>query len=454
MPMTADTPPRKDTGIVLRSWLPARDDDRIKKYFTFACLSTPPILGSVSSFVLNLGALAGLLRVCLGTVRLSRDRGMVCLSIALYGYCTAYVASFALNPVVVGDWRHLFPILTFLLFPFLYSTWRMSRKETIARTAVIASMVACYSAFVLAAVQFHFYGLRAEGGAGNAIVFATVTCLAASLALAGMFTADRVFAAPLFGAFVAGSMALLFSGSRVTWVALFLSSAAILYVYRRNVRARISGWSAVIAALAAGAVTIVGIDTVPPRVGALVRDWQQLSLHGNFDSSLGLRAGLWEIGFGAVRDSPIIGHGPQFTRRLIEQGFHDKMGMDAQFGHFHNGFLTAWVETGLFGAVSLAAVFVIAATTAVRTLARSGDPIERLGAITLVVLVTTYMVNGLTAIVVGHDILDSVLMTFLVVGTFLSCGTSGLDGRTEAASVALASANRSPQNAQVETDRT
>jgi O-antigen ligase len=40
----------------------------------------------------------------------------------------------------------------------------------------------------------------------------------------------------------------------------------------------------------------------------------------------------------------------------------------------------------------------------------------------IVVTVITYLIGGLTGILVGHDILDSTLMVFLVCGTYLASG--------------------------------
>src|SRR5690606_20056252 len=128
----------------------------------------------------------------------------------------SYLLSLAVNPA--PDWEYLLPVLTFLLFPFLYSSWCLSRRETVARSAVNASMIACYGALALAIVQFHVYGMRAEGGAGNAIIFAAMTCMAASIALAGAFTREGMAAVPLFGAYCAGSIAILYSGSRTRWL--------------------------------------------------------------------------------------------------------------------------------------------------------------------------------------------------------------------------------------------
>ncbi|TJW33579.1 MAG: O-antigen ligase family protein, partial [Mesorhizobium sp.] len=85
-------------------------------------------------------------------------------------------------------------------------------------------------------------------------------------------------------------------------------------------------------------------------------------------------------------------------------------------------FLTALVEAGILGAITLAAIFVVAATNAAKVLRTSADPLERLGATMIVVTVITYLTGGMTGILVGHDILDSVLMVFLVSGTYLASG--------------------------------
>ena len=415
-------------GISLLSRLLAHDDRRTEIY-TYVCFCAAPIIGSVASFAVNIGAAGGVLEVLRGIIRISRDRFLLYVTVPIYLYCTSYLLSLVANPA--PGWSHVLPVLTFLLFPFLYSSWCLSKKETVARAAINGSMIACYGALALAIVQFHFYGIRAEGGAGNAIVFATVTCMAAVIALWGAFSRQGMAAVPLFGAYCAGSIAILYSGSRVTWFALFLTTGAVLWIYRERRHAWSSALAVTCAALAVAAVTFAGAQVVPSRVQALAHDWEQMSEHGNYNSSLGRRAELWEIGLSAVRESPIVGHGPQATKALVKDGF-EKVGADATYTHFHNGFLTAWVETGILGVLSLAAVFVVAAYLGVRTLATTAAPEARLGAVILIAVTTTYVVSGLTGILVGHDILDAMLMAYLASGIYLAAGTSMLPNETEA----------------------
>ena len=52
----------------------------------------------------------------------------------------------------------------------------------------------------------------------------------------------------------------------------------------------------------------------------------------------------------------------------------------------------------------------------------SADPLERFGATMVVVTVIVYLIGGLTGILLGHDILDSAFMVFMVSGTYLASG--------------------------------
>jgi O-antigen ligase len=402
-------------------------DDRRTGIFTYVCFACAPFAGSIVTIAVIAGAVGGVVEVLRRIIPVSRDRFMLCLAVPIYLYCAAYLVSLVLNPA--PNWSDTLPVLPLILFPFLYSSWCLSKQETVARAVVNASMIGCYGALVLAIVQFHAYGIRAEGGAGNAIVFATVTCLAASVALAGAFIRNGMAAVPLFGAYCAGSIAILYSGSRITWLALFLTTAVVLWIHRERRHAWTSAIAVSCALVAVGVITFAGAQVIPSRVAALMRDWQQMDQHDNYNSSLGRRAELWDIGIAAVRESPIIGHGPQSTRPLITEGFH-KVGLNVFYSHFHNGFLNAWVEAGAIGVLSIGAIFVVAAYLGLSTLARAPDAEKKLGGVMLVVVAITYAVSGMTGILVGHDIMDAMLVAFLAVGAYLAAGTSMLGLQT------------------------
>lgn len=74
--------------------------------------------------------------------------------------------------------------------------------------------------------------------------------------------------------------------------------------------------------------------------------------------------------------------------------------------------------------LALAAIFFISAKNAAKALRNSPNPIERYGGTMIWIVVATYLICEMTGILVGHDILDAVLMIFLILGTYLSSGTS------------------------------
>src|SRR6185369_654992 len=113
------------------------------------------------------------------------DRPMLAMTVAIYAYCAAYLLASIANNALKADAPHLAALITFLFFPISYSTWSITEKVTLARIVVLASMAACFGAFILAVVQYYWLGMRAEGGSGNAIPFATVTCLGVMMCLAG-----------------------------------------------------------------------------------------------------------------------------------------------------------------------------------------------------------------------------------------------------------------------------
>jgi len=392
-------------------------------YFSILCFFSPPVLGSVVSFVFHGGAVWSVLLLATRRRCLNIDPPMLAMTIAIYAYCAAMVLASIVNGTLRADVAHFLPLITLLFFPISYSTWSIIDKATLARIAVLASAAACCGALVLAIVQYCWFGmLRAEGGAGNPIVFATVTCLAVMMCLSGALSGIEKAGKPLTVAALAGVAATIYSGSRMVWVALLIAVVAILVVNRQRFTQANMRRFLVVAGASGLLTAAITSPIIVDRTHFLIDDWEALTTKGDHSTPLGLRVGLWDIGLDAFRDAPFFGHGIAAGRALAQQGFKERFGTNQGFNHFHNGFLTALVEAGLLGALALVTIFGVAIWNAARVLRRSADPVERFGATMIVVTVIIYVIGGLTGILVGHDILDSTLMVFLVCGTYLACG--------------------------------
>ena len=395
---------------------------QINVYFSIVCFFSPPVLGSMVSVAFNSGGAWSAMLLATKRRRFNIDRPMLALTSAIYAYCAAMVLASIVNGTLAADLRLFLPLITFLFFPISYSTWSITDKATLARIAILGSAAACFGALVLAVVQYYWLGTRAEGGAGNAIVFATVTCLAVMLCLAGALSGIEKRWKLLVLAAMAGALAIVYSASRMIWVAVPIAGIVVLLVNRRRFAKASVVRFAMIGVAVALVIAAIGSRVILDRADFLVSDWDALNANGDHSTALGLRVAMWEIGFGAFRQMPIFGHGISASRELMQQGLQDRFGLQQSFSHFHNGFLTALVEAGLVGALALASIFVVAAWNAARTLRVSTDPVERFGATMVLVAVITYLTGGMTGILVGHDILDATLMVFLISGTYLASG--------------------------------
>ncbi|WP_149803066.1 O-antigen ligase family protein [Mesorhizobium sp. NFR06] len=395
---------------------------QINVYFSIVCFFSPPVLGSLVSIAFNAGGVWSAVLLATKRRRFNLDRPMLALTAAIYAYCAAMILASIVNGRLAADLRFFLPLVTLLLLPISYSSWSITEKITLARIAILASTTACFGALAIAVAQYHWFGMRAEGGAGNAIVFATVTCLAVMMCLAGALSGIEKRWKLLVTAAIAGAVAIVYSGSRMIWVAVPIAGIVVLLVNRRRFASASVARFAVIGVAVALVIAAIGSRVILDRTDFLVSDWDALNANGDHSTALGLRVAMWEIGSAAFRAMPIFGHGISASRELMKQGFQNQFGLNQGFSHFHNGFLTALVEAGLLGALALAAIFVLAAWNAARTLRLSADPVERFGATMVLVAVITYLTGGLTGILIGHDILDATLMVFLISGTYLASG--------------------------------
>lgn len=405
---------------------------KVNWLFTFACFGIAPILGSVVSVVWHGGAIWCSFEVLTGRQKLNRDKAMNLIALFLYAYVAASVLSFLVNGPSVEASIKLIPLLTFLFFPFSYSVWSISEREPVMRAAIFASMAASLGALILALVQHYVMDLRAEGGAGNALVFANVTCMTGAACLAGAFTLERRWVAPAIAAYFASVLAVLYSESRSVWIVMIVLAVMILFIYRDELGGLLKGrFLAIIAVIALAGILTSGL--IFDRMGMLAESWDRFSGAGDYKSSLGYRIALWQIACDLFMQSPLIGHGLQNTASLIQGKLMEMFGLQKQFTHFHNGFLNVLVEDGLFGLMGILGVFVTAAVTAVMALGRDSDKVRRFGAVLLLTLVVSYGVGGSVNIIFGHDILDTMFMIFLIGGVYLAAGSSMISARSKPA---------------------
>ncbi|WP_295814178.1 O-antigen ligase family protein [uncultured Nitratireductor sp.] len=397
----------------------------VNRLFTLATFAMPPVVGSATSVAWHGGALWCVFEVLSGRRRLSPDTAMRWVSLLMLVYVLSNVVAFLVNEPSLEMTYKLLPLATFLLFPFSYSIWTIAKKEEIAQAALVGAAIASFGGLVFALVQYKYLGLRAEGGAGNALVFADVVCLAGLTCLAGalIFDSKRSFA--LLVAFAAAFGAVMLSGSRSVWGVMIVLTLAQFFIFRTRVLTLLRGHILVLVGIAI-VVVVLTSGLIVSRFEALWSNMDKLTEAGDYNTSVGLRVALWKTGAQLFAESPIFGHGMQNSSTLIKELLQRDFGLEVGFTHFHNGFLTIFVEAGIVAGCAIIAMFALISVIAVRSLANREDPLARLGGALLLMLAVVYAGGGSVNLIFGHDILDTVFMVFLIVGLFLAQGSSRL----------------------------
>ncbi|WP_404933399.1 O-antigen ligase family protein [Nitratireductor sp. L15S-10] len=402
----------------------------VNRLFTLAVFAMPPVAGSVSSVVWHGGALWCVFEVLTGRRRLSPDIAMRWIALLMLVYVAANLVAFLANEPSLGMAYKLLPLATFLLFPFSYSVWTISDREEVAHALLAGCALASFGALVLAVVQYFFLDMRAEGGAGNALVFADVACMAGLSCLAGALAFENRRPLLLSVAFVAAFAAVTLSGSRSVWVLMIVLTLVQLFIFRRFVATLLKGRMLALAGLVI-VITVLASGLIVDRFETLWHNVERLTEGGYYNTSVGLRVALWKTGAQLFAENPLIGHGMQNVTALIHQRLLDDFGLKVGFTHFHNGFLTIFVESGIVAGCAIIAMFALIAFLAVRSLNHGRDRMARLGGTLLLMLVVVYAGGGSVNLVFGHDILDTVFMMFVIIGLFLAQGTSRLPDRQQ-----------------------
>ncbi|KFB10198.1 O-antigen ligase family protein [Nitratireductor basaltis] len=395
----------------------------INRFFTFALWSTPPLLGSVASFVWHGGALWCVKEIAAGRKSFATTRAFRITSILLLFYGLMLVVSFLANSPSLETAPRLLPAATPLLFPFSYSIWAICDRDRIAHAISIASCIACLGAFSLAIVEFFVWQTRPEGGAGNSLVFAVVTGAAACACLGSLVTLhrryNRVVNAIIAFAATCGFGAVVLSESRSLWVACLLAILGLVLPYVRLLpRIPLKFTIGAIALLAA--LGTLSIEPVSQRFGALAENFHALEVDENYDTSLGLRVALFDIGMQKVAGAPLLGSGIQNTRDIIAAEMWAQYELDRGFTHFHNGFLTAAVEAGTFGATALLLLLLFVGIAGMKTLWVHGEGPRALGGAILVSMFCIYALGGSFNMILGQDLYDTMFMIMLISGCILA----------------------------------
>lgn len=333
---------------------------------------------------------------------------MLCLALSI-------VAVAAVSAAVHGETLDsLDRIARLLLIP--WCAW-LAHATRLPRVAVwYGALLGLLVAVGVAGWEIHGGELRADGG-GNPIVFANlVTGLLAVALFAGPCT-PRLRIWPPLGAWLAGGLAIVWSGSRgalLVWAALGLLAWVLCGDSRRRVR-----WLALAAPGAVAMLALAGCLgwLAPLRLEQIEPNLVRFA-HGDPDSPIGARLELLGLAWQTFLGHPWTGVGIENFESLVRglPGCRtpSSMGMCA-LTHAHNDF-AEWAATmGLPGLIGIVALYGLPLACFVRIIRRAkGVPgASAQVAWAGVALVGVYFGSGLTQSIFAHAATASAYAVFV-----------------------------------------
>lgn len=315
--------------------------------------------------------------------------------------CVAAIINY--DPATVGPLiSRLFALVPFLCFPLVLPRLRTQATAQTIDHFLLGGSFCGILALPVAFVQVELYDMRAVGGAGNALPFAMICSMFASVSLLNAISLNpRRQVLGLLG-FAAGIVCVLLSQSRGVLPIPFVAAVVLFLMFPERLRHFYTlRWMSLIALMAL-VLLFVGYQH-SQRLIEMAGYWNGAA--SELDESYTARIALWKYTIELIFQHPLTGYGMQNRSQLIGQ-------LGYVFTHFHNGFLTATVDSGLPGLLS---VLLLLASPLVCAL-RNPSSVARRERIFLALLVAFgYTIAGSTNLLFFHDIYDSLFLWFVLI---------------------------------------
>ena len=372
-------------------------------------LSLSVVLGLVTPYVLvACGLLLLVMRAMDGTLR----NAIAPAPMALLGIVLVLLACFAITARQPGDVLFIFNFVMLMLFAPIYLT--LSDKRP-ANGAVIVARLALLGALLSVVVMLvrigYMGGRRSDAGLIGVIVLANTAMILGFLSLIGAAADHGLRRAIYLLGPVAGVATLIMTQSRGPLLAVVPLGIAAAIFLARSLRIN---WWLVTAGLAAGvAATAAWVMSLGGRMAKLPGIFYSL-LSGDFvrDRTTESRLDLYQAGWKAFNESPLIGHG--WARIMDAAAPHLKNERLAVLPQLHNDFLDLAVAAGIVG---IACYVALLTATIVLGLLSSRDSQRRLRLYGCAVITISYFFDGLTDLMFGfefHTALYAALLAILL----------------------------------------
>jgi O-antigen ligase len=196
--------------------------------------------------------------------------------------------------------------------------------------------------------------------------------------------------------FIVGIYGAIETGERGVWIA--IPALLILLAYHQLSWK----WRAAVAVIAvvAGLASYWAIPTVRDRIAYTQTELTNV-VSRSLDTSLGLRLQIWNATIEIIRENPIFGIGPaeevieQF-RAMHQRGWFTGLGFEAASSQVHNEILANTARLGIFGLLSILAIYFIPMNLFVKAATASVGRVKAVAGVMGTSFVAAYFIVGLT----------------------------------------------------------
>lgn len=196
----------------------------------------------------------------------------------------------------------------------------------------------------------------------------------------------------------AGLVDSMLSGSRGGWLAIpFIILIWMIYKDHKPLFVKLT--IAIVGSTLISLFSYFFIHSIHVRLNDVYSDLASFS-QGNIDTSIGIRLQLWKAALHLFAENPIFGVGAEgFSRAmdtLSQSGYITSTAAQLGKGEVHNQILASLVRFGIFGLISILAVYLVPFYIFMRA-ARIGNSQQRTAAIMGMCLTLGFFIFGLTA---------------------------------------------------------
>ncbi|SCB62057.1 O-antigen ligase [Rhizobium aethiopicum] len=371
--------------------------------FFFAIL--PGLSPNFNSFILLGSMVSGIYLLARRRFPLNLSKSDWTVAICMTIYPLVMIVSIFINPPYseVADW--IFRLLPFFSIWLILPRMRQSPDGRLLPLFILGAGIGMIVTFLFSLLQVMFSMERAEAGTSNAALLGIIGLLFGGVSLLNIQSPRSVEQRIAILGYAAGLGCVLLSGTRSAWLAIPVHLVILLWYFRKHSFHLSLRSLAITGSLLFAGLIALGSGQILHRVQALQENMAALERSEGEITSLSARLALYKGALAAIGKDPLTGYGPQNRMASVLAELPESIRPQLTYSHVHNGFLTAGIDAGIIGIVSLLLLLLAPLIAAWK---KEPGPGRDLAVAIALLLTSSYLITGSFGIMFNQKALDPI----------------------------------------------